>query len=403
MAISFGRTLYNLSARRRSEALAEGEVESIRPARPAGRLIWLHTPDLHPASAMPQLALRLMAELGVNVLLTCPKFLQVALPGIIEQAPPPDTAAKASAFLTYWQPDLAIMAEGELRPALLLEAADRRVPMLMVDARAPYLLKAHNGWFPGLMRSSLQTFRKVLTVDDAAAKACRRAGAVDVDVVGRMEEASAALGYHEPERAFLAALMATRPVWLAADVPVAEEAAVIAAHRAALRLAHRLLLILVPQDPDRAPILAQQMEASEGWTVAQRSLEQEPDPETEVYIPEAGAEYGLWYRLAPVTFMGGSLLGDGCVRSPMEPAALGSAILYGVKSGEFGPVFGRLGAALAARAVGSVGDLGDALSDLLSPDRAARLAHAAWRVASDGVEVTDRVITLANRILQGDA
>ena len=118
--------------------------------------------------------------------------------------------------------------------------------------------------------------------------------------------------------------------------------------------------------------LAAQMEAAEGWTVAQRSLEQEPDSETEVYIPDSAAEYGLWYRLAPVSYMGGSLLGEGCARNPMEPAALGSAIVYGPRPGDYGTVFGRLGAAQAARAVGSASDLGEALSDLLAPDRAAR-------------------------------
>jgi len=197
--------------------------------------------------------------------------------------------------------------------------------------------------------------------------------------------------------------MATRPGWLAADVPAAEEAAVIAAHRSALRLAHRLLLILVPQDPARGEDLARQIEAAEGWAVAQRGLEQEPDTETEVYIPDSDAEYGLWYRLAPVTYMGGSLLGEGCARNPMEPAALGSAIIYGPRPGGFGVVFGRLGAAQAARAVGSAPDLGEALSDLLAPDRAARLAQAAWGLASEGVDVTDRVIELARRILDGES
>ena len=65
--------------------------------------------------------------------------------------------------------------------------------------------------------------------------------------------------------------------------------------------------------------------------------------------------------------------------------------------------FGRLGAARAARAVGSATDLGEALGDLLSPDRAARLAQAAWAVASDGAEVTDRVMDLIRRTMDGEA
>ena len=396
MALSIGRTLYNLTGRR------EPGADASRPARPVGKLVWMHASEAVALAGLAELARRLQDDLGVTVLITAHKPLGLRLPGSLEQRPPLDSAADAKAFLDHWRPNLIVMTEGEVRPAALLEAADRQLAVLMVDARTPYLIKGRDGWYPGLLRRCLQTVRQVLTVDEAATRAFRKAGALNVTTVGRLEEGSAALAYHEPERASLAELFATRPVWLAADVPAAEEAAVIAAHRSALRLSHRLLLILVPQDPARAAPLAAQMEAGEGWMVAQRGLEQEPEPDTEVYIPDASSEYGIWYRLAPVTFMGGTLLGNGCARNPMEPAALGSAILYGPRAGAYGTVFGRLGAALAARAVGSPTDLGDALADLLSPDRAARLAAAAWTVASDGVDVTDRVIELSRQIISGE-
>ena len=395
MALSIGRTLYNLTSRRAPGA------DIARPARPIGDLIWLHAAENTGGQGLLQLARRLTDDLGVKVLLTCTQNLP-AMAGVLQQPPPNDTVADAKAFLSHWAPQLAIMAEGEVRPALLLEAQEQHLPVIMVDAHAPYFVKGRDGWYPGLLRSALQSLRQVMTVDEAAARAFRKAGSAEVAVTGRMEEPSTALTYHEPERAMLAELMATRPVWLAVDVPAAEEAAVIAAHRSALRLAHRLLLIMVPQDPTRAPEIAAAMESGEGWTVAQRGLDQEPDTETEVYLPDSAAEYGVWYRLAPVCYMGGSLLGEGCARSPMEAAALGSAIIYGPRPGNFGAVFGRLGAAQAARAVGSAGDLGEALSDLLAPDRAARLAQAAWGLASDGVEVTDRVVEFARAVLDGE-
>ena len=395
MALSIGRTLYNLTGRR------EPGADAPRPARPSGRLVWLHASEAAALDGVLQLARRLVSDLDVFVLITSQKPLGPQLPQMIEQLPPLDAATDAKAFFDHWKPDLIVMTEGEVRPAVWLEAADRDIALLMVDARAPYLIKGRDGWYPGLLRRCLQTVRQVMAVDETATRSFRKAGALNVATLGRMEEGSAALSYHEPERAALAELFATRPVWLAADVPEAEEAAVIAAHRSALRLAHRLLLILVPQDPTRATQIAAQMEADEGWMVAQRGLEQEPETDTEVYIPDSAAEFGLWYRLAPVTFMGGTLLGDGCSRNPMEPAALGSAILYGPRPGAYGSVFGRLGAALAARAVGSPADLASALADLLSPDRAARLAAAAWTVASDGVEVTNRVIDLSRHMLDG--
>ena len=177
---------------------------------------------------------------------------------------------------------------------------------------------------------------------------------------------------------------------------------VIEAHARALQMAHRLLLILVPQEVASAPALAEKLEADRDWAVALRRTEQDPEAETEVLIADA-SEYGLWYRLAPVTFLGGSLEGEGCRRNPMEPAALGSAIVYGPRPGAYGAAFGRLGAARAARMVASGGDLAEALSDLLSPDRAARQASAAWAVASDGTEATSQVLDLLREIMDGVA
>ncbi len=392
MAYSLGLTLYNLRPRR------DGGVTPDRPARPAGRLVWLHAPSADAARSVMELARRLVDEDGVLVLLTCPADIATRT-GVLHQLPPGDTPSEARAFLDHWKPEVIILAEGELRPALIHEAQERKLPLMIVDGRAPYILRERNGWFPGLMRSVMAGFSHVMTVDDAAARAFRKAGAPMVSVAGRMEEESAALPHMEPERAALAHQLATRPVWLAAALPEAEEADVIAAHRAALRHAHRLLLIVVPQDMARAEALTARMEA-EDWAVAHRMRDQEPAADTEVYLADH-AEYGLWYRLAPITFLGGSLSGDGCARNPLEPAALGSAILYGPRAGAYGVTFGRLGAARAARAVGSADDLGEALAELLAPDRAARLAHAAWGVTSEGAEATEQAISIIRRLMDG--
>ncbi len=385
-----GLTLYHLAARR------EAVVREARPERPRGRLIWLHAPGADHLRGLCELAQRIQDEDGHPILITAPVQAD-GLHGVIWQPVPGDGQAEVRAFLDHWQPAAILFAGGELRPAMMHEAASRHVPMALVEAAAPHLPKGREGWFPGLIKATLALAGDVFVLDEMAARAMRKAGG-KATVAGRMEEPSAVLPCNEPERAALARLLATRPVWLAADVPEAEESALIEAHRAGLRLAHRLLLIVVPQDPARAEAMAARMEADEGWLVARRSLEQEPEAETEVFIVDS-AEYGLWYRLSPVTFLGGSLSGTGCLRNPMEAAALGSALVHGPRPGPHGMAFGRLGAARAARSVASSADLSEALGELLAPDRAARLAQAAWTVVSDGVDVTDRVLVLVRRML----
>lgn len=400
MAYSIGLTLYNLAAR--PVAADPGQ----RPARPRGSLVWVHVPDVESLGVLLELTRRLIEDDGVSVLLTQAEGAPPAPPTeALVQPAPLDFPRNVAEFLDHWKPDVAVFAAGELRPTMLHEARQRKLPLLMVQARAPHLMPGREGWYPGLIKASLASFRHILSVDETAARALRKYGA-DPErllITGRMEEGSAALPYVESDRAALAHLLATRPVWLAADVTEAEEAAIIAAHREVLKLAHRLLLILVPQDASRTEALSQKMEAEEGWRVACRRSDQDPDTETEVYVVEGGAEYGLWYRLAPVTFLGGSLEGAGCARNPMEAAAMGSAILYGPRSGAFGPVYGRLGAARAARMVGSGADLALALGDLLAPDRAARQAQAAWTISSDGAEVTARVMEMIRDLLDGKA
>ncbi len=398
MSYSFGLTLYALAHRRDPVDRPDW------PARPPGRLVWLHAPDTESVGLLMALARRLVEEDGLPVLLTVPQSPPTGSAGVVVTRPPTDATMQVQAFLNHWKPEVIILSGGEVRPALLHEAELRKLPVLMVNARNPHLPAGREGWYPGLIRTGLASLRRVLVLDEQTARLYRKSGAIAdrVESIGPMEEDSAVLPCIESDRAALAQALATRPVWLAAAVPEAEEATVIAAHREALRLSHRLMLILVPQDPARGEALAKLLEDTEGWSVTRRSTGEDPDAETEVFLPDEGQEFGLWYRLAPVTFLGGSLLGDGCLRNPLEPAALGSAILHGPRPGPYGGMFARLSAARAARMVGSGPELVQTLGDLLSPDRAARQAHAAWAVASQGAEVTLRVVTLIRDILEGD-
>ena len=390
-----GLSLYQLARRR------DAAQPIPRPPRPAGRLIWLHAPETDRAPALAELARRIHEEDGHPVLLTAPEAPHPLPPGAIWQPLPGDSPEEARALLDHWLPDAILFSGGELRPSLIQAAQTRRIPMAMVEARAPHLPEGRDGWFPGLIRASLAPMQAVLALDEPALKALRKAGAPGLALTGRMEHPSAVLPGNEAERAALARLMNTRPVWAAVQVPQAEEAAVIEAHRAALGLAHRLLLILLPEHPQRGHALARQLEREEGWRVALRAEDQDPEAETHVLIADT-TELGLWYRLAPIAFLGGSLAGTGCVADPMQAAALGASVIHGPRPGSFGTVLGRLGAARAARSVASSADLAEALAELLSPDRAAKLAQAAWSVASEGVEVTARAHLLLRQMMGED-
>ena len=132
------------------------------------------------------------------------------------------------------------------------------------------------------------------------------------------------------ERAALAHVVGTRPIWAALGPNTAEEAAIIEAHATARRHSHRLLLVLVPDDPARGPEVAARMAAAFPDGVARRGAEQEPDAETAVYVADTEGEDGLWLRLATIVFLGGTLAAGGArVLHPFAAAAFGAAVVHG--------------------------------------------------------------------------
>ncbi len=211
------------------------------------------------------------------------------------------------------------------------------------------------------------------------------------EVGGTLSEPPEPLHCSEAERASIAAITRTRPVWLAAAVPPVELRVVLDAHAHAARHAHRMLLILAPEAGEPADALAADLE-DQGWITGQRTIEGEPEDDMQIFLADDPGDYGLWFRIAPVTYMGGTLSGTGTApRSPLDPAALGSAILHGPETAAFAGDYARLEAARAARAVTDAPSLGEAVSDLMAPDRAAMLAHNAWAVTSGGAGAAEAV------------
>jgi 3-deoxy-D-manno-octulosonic-acid transferase len=366
-------------------------------ARPPGPLIWLHLADgpeaASGAALIAQHLLRQRPGSALRVTWSGPEPVVIDWPaGVICLAAPEDTPTATRLVLEAWRPDLIVLVGNDLPSALICSAQDLRIPVMIADARIPPDTR-RSMFLRGEQRSLLSRLSRMLVRDPESAAALARLGANPnrIEVGGQLSEPADPLPCSEAERSSIAGQMRARPVWLAVAVPAGELAAVLVAHRHALRHAHRSLLILAPDTPDDATDLACELE-SDGWVVGRRTLEGEPDEEMQIFLADDPGDFGLWYRLAPVTYMGGTFSeGTRAPRSPLEAAALGSAIVHGPKTAPFGAEYARLDNARAARAVLRPTGLGEAVADLMAPDRAAILAHNAWAVTSGGAGAAEAV------------
>lgn len=366
-----------------SKALPEPATE----ARPEGRLIWLiATREADGLSAKLLAEALLLSADGLHVLVSTP-CAGAGVFGALQAAVPAPHSSAVRAALSHWRPDLIVYLGPDLPPALVLGAEAEGITQICAGLALTPVRGLKARLWRRVERLLLRKMRAIFTEDHATA-ALLAALPLPITVAGQITETPEPLPASESERAAISNLLRARPVWAAIGVPKGEERAVFAAHRSALHHAHRTLLIFLPEEPARGPELREAAEA-EGWTVSTRWEEGEPDSETEILFADDPAEAGLWYRLAPITLFGGTFFGKSASpRSPLEAAALGSAILHGPQTAPFAPEYARLEAALAARLVPNSGALGEAVADLLAPDRAAMLAHNAWAMTSGGAGVT---------------
>lgn len=362
-----------------------------QPPRPKGTIIWARCSQPDQLTAIETLE-RKLSEDGdpIHIVAT----LRDWKPELFERAlPEPYGKENIRAFMSHWQPVMSVWMKGDLDPILLAEMRTAKMPTILVDATADGLEHVAGTWVPGAMRSLLSQFEAVLALDTHAADRLVRAGTPEeaILITGPMEDCAPTLGCNETERNDVATAIGTRPVWLAAAAQIEECDDLCQAQQFASRRAHRLLLIVVPKHQAMAFPIAAKMR-QRGLNVALRSDQAKPSDMVQIYVIDTEEELGLWYRIAPITYLGGTLHGGGC-RDPFEATALGSAVVYGPQIAPFQRHAARLNAAGASRLIRSAADIGPTVESLLAADKTAELAHAAWDVTSRGANVTNRIAT----------
>ena len=339
--------------------------------RPEGPVVWLHAVGLGETLALRGLIAAMAAQTpGEEFLVTSTtrgsaEVLAVNMPPRTRhQFLPLDAPGYLRRFLDHWRPALSIWAEQDLWPGAVVAAADRGIPLALVNARMNADAHARRRRWRGPYADLFARFRLVTAQDAATARYLEDLGAQEVRVTGSLKSAAPPLAADPAMLADTrAALAGRRPILLASSHPE-DEAVVLAALRAA---PDRPLLLLAPRDPARAERIAEQA-GDLGLTTTRRSLAQ--GPTADVWIVDTLGEMGLWYRLCPVTVIGGSY-GPTEGHNPWEAAALGSAILHGPHTANFAADFDALKVQGAALEVGA-----ESLGAALVGDHAAMAARA---------------------------
>lgn len=242
---------------------------------------------------------------------------------------PWDLESAVMRFLQRFKPELLVLLETELWPNLVRGCQRSGCKVVLANARlSSKSLKAYKR-FGELMASTLQGLQWIAAQSAGDARNFLLLGMPDerLCITGSLKF-DVVLSSGQLERACeLRHSWPQRPVWIAASTREGEDAKVLEACRLVLAGLPDALLILVPRHPER--FTAADHQARAGGLQVQRFSSAEPlADDTRVLLGDTMGDMALYYGLADVAFVGGSLVPTGC-QNLIEPASLGLPVLAG--------------------------------------------------------------------------
>lgn len=372
--------------------------------RPRGLLVWLHGASVGETRVLMQVREALAARrndlsfLFTSGTRTSASLLAKPPPEARHQYAPLDRVSVARRFIAHWRPDLAVFAESDLWPNLIEETARSGAKLALVNARLSPRSLASWGRTPETARHLFQRFSAILAADARTADGIGAIVGRAISSPGNLKLAAAPPSVDDAALETLTRQIGARPVWLAASTHAGEDEIVLDAHRRIRETFPDALLVIAPRHPERGDAIA----ALAGGA-PQRARGASPAG-ADVFIADTIGELGLFYALAPVSLVAGSLLPTLKGHNPVEPAKLGSAVLTGPFVESFADTFAELRDAKGAVTVRDADAIADIVIHLWTNEtERAALVTAALEATSAGGASLDQTINALEALLPAPA
>lgn len=242
---------------------------------------------------------------------------------------PYDVPFAIEKFLNRIQPKLIIIMETELWPNLIHIAANRKIPIIIANARLSEKSFQSYKRIKKMTHSMLKRLSLILAQTQSEAERFITLGANpdQLKVSGNIK-----FDVPVPEDQVLAGKIlrsswGKRPVWIAASTHAGEESQILEAFNRIRQILPETLLVLVPRHQERFSEVAS-LCIHQGFNLVRRTQNSLCDAETQIFLGDTLGELYLYYATADVAFVGGSLIPVGG-HNPLEPAALGLPIVSG--------------------------------------------------------------------------
>lgn len=314
---------------------------------------------------------------------------------------PYDLPRVITRFVEHFNPRLLILMETELWPNLLDCCQQKRIPVLIANARLSQKSASRYQRFPSITNAMLSAIDclAVQGLEDRDRFLALGAHSSAIEVTGSLKfDIELRSSISESGQSLRRFLGSNRAVLMAGSTRDGEEEILLQAFTELRTRYSDLLLLLAPRHPQRFDSVAELCH-KKGFRVSRKSCGDPCPAEVAVYLIDSMGELPNFYAASDVAFVGGSMLPYGG-HNVLEPAALGVPVVVGRYTYNFSDIVAMLQSVGALTVAENHHDLVDRIEQWLNDSDGRDRAGAAGRqVVTENRGAAAKVISIVDKMI----
>jgi len=336
-----------------------------------GNLIWFHGSSVGELLSILPLVQVLEKNKSINQILITTSTLSSAqifkkynLKKTVHQFFPIDSIFFSYKFLNYWKPTIAIFIESEIWPSIFRVLNKKNIPLVLLNARITK--KTFKKWISvkEFSNSVFQNISIAYPQNEETLNYLKKLNISKIKKIGNLKFFNNQQSkFTKLDQTFLKNIN-HKKIWCASSTHPGEEIICVNAHINLKKKYKNLLTIIIPRHIHRVNKIVDEIKSLDLNVVLHSSRPKKLN-DTDIYLVDTYGETKKFYQATDIVFMGKSISRKGG-QNPLEPANLGSAVLYGSNVDNFKDTYKLLNKLKVAYKVNGVKSLTNSIDKLIA-------------------------------------
>ncbi|MDA7732440.1 3-deoxy-D-manno-octulosonic acid transferase [Candidatus Pelagibacter sp.] len=336
-----------------------------------GNLIWFHGSSVGELLSILPLVQELEKNKSINQILITTSTLSSAqifkkynLKKTVHQFFPIDSIFFSYKFLNYWKPTIAIFVESEIWPNIFRALNKKNIPLVLLNARITK--KTFKKWI-SVKKFSNSVFQNISIAypqNEETLNYLKKLNISKIKKIGNLKFFNNQQSkFTKLDQTFLKNIN-HKKIWCASSTHPGEEIICVNAHINLKKKYKNLLTIIIPRHIHRVNKIVDEIKSLDLNVVLHSSRPKKLN-DTDIYLVDTYGDTKKFYQATDIVFMGKSISRKGG-QNPLEPANLGSAVLYGSNVDNFKDTYKLLKKLKVAYKVNGVKSLTNSIDKLIA-------------------------------------